>query len=565
MIRATFAGFNTALSALQSNQKRLDVTGQNLANMHTTGYTRQALESSSLNYHGPVSHYMNGSEIQVGFGVAMDRVTQIRDPFLDAQYRYQMEKSGYTDSLQVSLDSMSKFLDETSIGGIRQAFDNIQSVLLNLQDPSKVNEAVFESELRARMEELTNLLNESARRIEEARTQEFQRLDGTGTSQNGAKQTVNDILERIGKLNRQIKYNQVFNQPSLELMDERNVLLDELASYVPIEVSYYKDQGHEGDLDWPDDLRVNMLYTDENGVQQKLTLVDGTEGAEGQNVGKLEFFHSDGTTPVTYPATQDYLNIQAKFTAAASATGQTPVSITARDDTSPQNTLSGKGGSIQASLDMLGGDKLTAPDKYDTGKIEAANTNVRGYQYYMNQLDNLAHGFGSIIDTINNLEDSSGNKGGDLIVGFESAATIGINPDWAAGKVYFGKGIDKEGNNPNDTALAMYGAMSWKYSPNNPYKNIAVDLGGKSFADYMNHVSTIQATDSTSNQNALKTNVTVLNGIQDSRDALSGISLDEEAANMMTYMAAYNAASRLMTTLDEALNTLINGTGLVGR
>ena len=63
----------------------------------------------------------------------------------------------------------------------------------------------------------------------------------------------------------------------------------------------------------------------------------------------------------------------------------------------------------------------------------------------------------------------------------------------------------------------------------------------------------------------MKTNVTVLNGIQDSRDSISGISLDEEAANMMTYVSAYNAASRLMTALDEVLNTLINNTGLVGR
>ncbi len=352
-------------------------------------------------------------------------------------------------------------------------------------------------------------------------------------------------------------------------MDERNVLLDELASYVPIEVTYYKEQGHEGDLDWPDDLRVNMLYVDANGDQQKLTLVDGTEGAEGQNVGKLEFVHSEDGAPVTYPPATDhqYLNIQAKFTEAASVASGTPtISISARDDSATaKNILSGKGGSIQASLDMLGSGELAPADKYNTGKIEAANSNVRGYQYYMNQLDNLAHGFGAIIDSINNMEDASGHKGGDLIVNFETAAGIGINPKWASGDVYFGKGIDKEGNNPNDTALAMYGAMSWKYSSTNGYKGFTVDLGGKSFADYMNHVSTIQATDSTSNQNALKTNVTVLNGIQDSRDALSGISLDEEAANMMTYMAAYNAASRLMTTLDEALNTLINGTGLVGR
>ena len=42
-MRATFAGFNTALSALQANQKRLDITGQNLSNMNTVGYTRQQL------------------------------------------------------------------------------------------------------------------------------------------------------------------------------------------------------------------------------------------------------------------------------------------------------------------------------------------------------------------------------------------------------------------------------------------------------------------------------------------------------------------------------------------
>lgn len=50
MVRATFSGFNTALSALQANQKRLDITGQNLSNMNTAGYTRQQLEASSLNY-----------------------------------------------------------------------------------------------------------------------------------------------------------------------------------------------------------------------------------------------------------------------------------------------------------------------------------------------------------------------------------------------------------------------------------------------------------------------------------------------------------------------------------
>ena len=75
------------------------------------------------------------------------------------------------------------------------------------------------------------------------------------------------------------------------------------------------------------------------------------------------------------------------------------------------------------------------------------------------------------------------------------------------------------------------------------------------------NLSTQLASDSSSNQTALKTGTTVLNSIQDSRDSLSGVSLDEEATNMMAYVSAYNAASRMMTALDEVLNTLINNTG----
>ena len=73
MLRATFSGFSTALSAIQANQKRLDLVGQNLSNMNTSGYTRQQLEASSLNYSRPISRYMNDSQIAVGFGVSKDR------------------------------------------------------------------------------------------------------------------------------------------------------------------------------------------------------------------------------------------------------------------------------------------------------------------------------------------------------------------------------------------------------------------------------------------------------------------------------------------------------------
>lgn len=586
MVRATFAGFSTALSALQANQKRLDIVGHNLANMNTVGYTRQQLETSSLNYTTPVSNYMNGSEIIVGFGVHMNKVSQIRDPYLDVQYRSQMQKSGYTNALQTSLDSLAKVFDESDIDGIRSAFDEIEATLINIQDLGKVKDPIYEAELRTRMQKLANLLNESDRQITEAEQLEYQRLTGTNTNENGAVQEVNDILMQIGNLNRQIKQNQILGQQSLELMDERNVLLDELASYIPIEATYYKDQLHDGvdaadkeDLsetyhldsngvpmfkkEWPDDLRVEMLYYDENGNQKRLTLVEGTEGSGTENYGKLTL------TPDGNPSDPTNFTLTIQGSAKNLVPGNTPDSLTLEKDTmvdGVKNSDQLTGGSIQASLDMLwkSGDTTTLK-----------NNEVRGYEYYRNELDKLAKSFADVMNSINKEKhpDTTGTDQSFLVSkdgGNITAATIGINPDWVSGKVYINPG--NKNSDLNTPVLDMIEAMqsTWPYKGTNlnGYGSITAtspDLKNNSFADYMNHISTILANDSHSNTIDLKTNVTVLNGIQNSRDSMSGVSLDEEASNMMMFQSAYQAASRLMTALDQVLDVLINSTGMCGR
>ena len=597
MIRATFAGFSTALSALQANQKRLDITGQNLANMNTAGYTRQQLKTSSLNYTNPISHYMNGSEISVGFGVKMDGVTQIRDPYLDAQYRSQIQKSGYTDSIQTSLDRLSRFLDESHIKGINQAFTNINATLELMHDPLNVNDPIFESELRSRMQALTNLLNDGARKITEAEKSEFSTLDGTGTSEMGSVQQINTMLEQIGQLNRQIKQNQIYGQPSLELMDERNLLLDELASFIPIEVSYYQDYvldgSHSSGLenssgayhtdskgnaiakkDWPSDLRVEMTYVDDKGTSHKITLVEGTIGTGRDNIGKLTMTKEDGTAADI----NDPTNVALTFTDPTKAAPNNSVTLSNGTNQFPSGA-----GSVQGSLDML----------WKKGTGDQVN-NVKGYEYYRDELDNLAKSFATVMNTLNGLYEPTGLNGQPpanadavnstttnkfaILTNKEdstdpdiTAANIGISQDWVNGTIH----ISTQGENSNDTVSNMLEAMTATY----PYSKLTINntplfdknsttpinLRNNSFADFINSTSAILANDSYSNTEALKNNVIVLNGIQNSRDSISGISLDEEASNMMMFMSAYNAASRLMTTLDEALNTLINGTGVVGR
>ena len=242
MIRATFAGFDTALSAMRANQKKLDVVGHNLANMNTEGYTRQELKTSSVNYENPTSFYNNSNDVNVGFGVAMDGMRQLRDQFLDKQYRIQNGRASYAEGLGDSLKSLSLFLDETKVDGIRASFDNIQKSLTNMQDPSKVQDPVYEGELMSRVQAMTTLLNSAAESIVQAEKNEFHKVDGTGTSENGAIQKINTLLGEIGDLNVRIKKNQLLGNSALELQDERNKRLDELSKYVPIETETFSEE-----------------------------------------------------------------------------------------------------------------------------------------------------------------------------------------------------------------------------------------------------------------------------------------------------------------------------------
>src|SRR5699024_8094134 len=53
--------------------------------------------------------------------------------------------------------------------------------------------------------------------------------------------------------------------------------------------------------------------------------------------------------------------------------------------------------------------------------------------------------------------------------------------------------------------------------------------------------------------------------VNDQRRSVTAVSLDEEMTNLIKFQHAYNAAARNMTALDEMLEKIINGMGIVGR
>ncbi|MDY6306218.1 MAG: flagellar hook-associated protein FlgK [Oribacterium sp.] len=614
MIRATFAGFATALTALQSNSKKLDVTLQNISNMYTEGYTRQNLKVSELGYTDIQSHYSNSNDIAVGYGVSLDEVQQVRDQFLDISYRDQYAKVGYNNITSDALKSMQAFLDETNMDGIRNSFDAVQTALTTMQDTSKVQDPVYQGQFRSTVEATANLLNNAAEKISTAETNEYHKIDGTGTDENGYVQTINNLLQTIGDLNDKIYKNEILGQKALELKDARNKAIDDLSQYIPISVSYYnEDLQHAGkQTSIPNQLRIDMTYTvRENDGTTKLhtlNLIHGTSTTQKKNYGSVEMDYSVNKT-----SEQNPLNASVKFKKAEiyenkgsdGSTGNYSEIVDDKEMITNTGYQNANGpyrrfatGSLQASLDML-----------STSSASTAKTGTYyGYDYYMDRLDSLAETFAYTMNKYNYM----GNTGASeeyartaltkfdadkvttqnnayLLLVNRTSQTAKVNPsDKSKTQIDTNKALNAAGS-AYDTNADQYRVTAANIAISNGWMNGTTKLGlksdssadsnatvlnmiegmthpheeldHKSFSDYMANISTTLSNDQKNNTDALTSNKQVLSSIQESKDEQSGVSLDEEAANMMTYVSSYNAAAKLMNAFDETLQSLLSIAG----
>lgn len=285
MIRSTFAGFNTASLALSASQRALDVTGQNLSNINTQGYTRQRLDQISLSPVGP-SISSSQFDSKVGQGVMMTGVSQIRDPFLDVQYRTQLPKVGTADAMDSVLAQIGQIFDETDKDAIAVQFNKIITALQNLGDPENTGTDSADTVVRSACEVLLNTIHQNGNKIQELYNELKTKLDENVVPQ------INKYLEEIVELNTSIKNTQVLGNPALELQDDRNELIDALATYFPIDVQYEKK--HMGGGIYVDVLNINLVLTDPKGGTTKVNLIsDDKRGEVG--IAKETVIGKDGS------------------------------------------------------------------------------------------------------------------------------------------------------------------------------------------------------------------------------------------------------------------------------
>ena len=86
-MRPTFLGFESARRGITASQKALDITGNNLENVNTPGYTRQRVDLVSVSPSVYSTRYANSRVPLTGQGVGISGVSQTRDAFLDKRFR----------------------------------------------------------------------------------------------------------------------------------------------------------------------------------------------------------------------------------------------------------------------------------------------------------------------------------------------------------------------------------------------------------------------------------------------------------------------------------------------
>lgn len=263
---ATFGEFTVARLGMIASQMAMNVTGQNISNINTLGYTRQQLDQYSFITNGSGLYHSNSS-VNVGSGVMLAGISQLRDPYLDIRFRKEMASVGSTDATLNVLDQLQSVINNVNKEGIVTQLQDLFGRISELAN--HVGEQEFETLMRESAQDLCTLLNANASKLQQVYDNMIQQYDEDI-------QDANNILTKIQELNEQIRIADINGDSALELRDQRNLLIDSLSEYMKIDVTYGKEDVGAGFE--VEKLTIKMVNAETGKPGQ--TLIDGISRAD---------------------------------------------------------------------------------------------------------------------------------------------------------------------------------------------------------------------------------------------------------------------------------------------
>ncbi|SDM20996.1 flagellar hook-associated protein FlgK [Sediminibacillus halophilus] len=508
---STFNGLEVARRALTTQQSALYTTGHNIANANTEGYTRQRVNFEQTGPYPPASR--NRPEIpgQVGSGVQAGSIERVRDQFLDKQYRSENAKFGYYDSKASAMEQMESIMNEPTEQGLSKTMDRFWQSLQDLATNKDEGSRSVAVQRGTAVAETFNYVSDSLN-SERSNLQE---------EMNVTKKEINSLVRQINNLNKQIGEIEPHGLVPNDLYDERDRCIDKLSGLVNINVSYESSGGQPSAIAQG---KATITLADGQGKDTDTTLIDASSGEYKQMEIGLD----------------DEQNVeQFNFTTIDKDGNETSTDSIAAADFSSQ-------GKMKALMES-------------NGYIDGGEA-VGEYPDMLEELNFLARNLAAALNEVHSQGiDANGDPGQEFFVIDDTdnaAASITVSEAIKEDSDLIAVSANGDSGN-GENALAMAEAMR---------KKGVGDLGqNSSIQTYYEGIIGEMAVVAQEAER-MQGNATVLRDqVDENRQSVSAVSLDEEMTNMIKFQHAYNAAARNMTTVDEMLDRIINNMGLVGR
>ena len=469
---STFGSLATAYSGLTAARAGIDVTGQNIANAGTTGYTRQRVTQSSVP--AVQTGFMRGTAALAGQGVSVDGIARLGSLTLDAGLRTATGASAWAQTRGTALSTLEGGLQEPGKNGLATKLDTFWSSWGDLaahpDDPGAASTVI------AAATTVATTLASGSKAID---------AQWTTTRSTAATQVdqLNDAAAQVADLNGRIRSTLAGGGSANELLDQRDQLTQQIAG-----------------------LAGGTVRTNTDGTVD--VLLGGNPLVQGDTVRTVAL---DG--------------------GARLGDGQP---VTLRWTSGSAGTVALDGGSIGGAMTLLapasggtGGALAEASAAYDRVATQLATT------------VNTAHAKGST---------PSGATGAPffaLAAGTPAAQGLSVVPTDGSGLAT--RNAAGQLDDSFADALARLGTAAG-----------GADSTWATFVAGVGSASRTAASESTLTGLALTSART-------QQQSGAGVDLDEENVALLGYQHAYQGAARVLTAVDEMLDTLINRVGLVGR
>lgn len=620
-MRSTFAGLNTMVRGIYSNQLSLDTTGHNITNASTEGYSRQSVNLAATRGQQVSSIY---GQVMVGTGVDSTSIQRARNIYADKQYWSETAQQQYYKTQQTNYDKVEAIFNDSGNTGIKNAVTEFYNAWNDLSTSAST------ASNRTAVIEKGNVL---ADRIKTASQQLQEQINSQYDDMSLSVTQINNYTDQLVKLNQNIMTTEATGASANDQRDQRDLIVDNLSKYMNLNV-YEDDKGMYS--------VVSNGITMVNGIN-KLTL-EMSEPQANEKYGINDYTINIKESGIAYLPTNGSLKAQMD-TIAEDKGYLDDMSNIAGFMLTTFNTMHQQGAGIDGTDSSLStyytdgtGKKYTDDTKAKEYTGPSYGTNFWGDSNTLytwdaenscvkaTEMSGITHSL-----SIDETTDTAGNTvhtpkvtlngtkvAEQSLKGIKIINALGVSTDITAtggqstiaartlateqqkdangklvtdattGKPVYKPAVNGSGDGTNATNISTL--INMDQSNVHSTANILYQVGG---TDVMDTTKTVTATlknnmtsrsldkdsvnayysamvaklgsDSESLDDKADAQDKLILQITNWRSSTSGVDWNEELSNMIKFQQGYSACSRCLTTMDEMLDKLVNSTGMVGR